>query len=495
MIFDDGRILFVDLEAIESLENTQLVLNPPVKKGPSLFITEPWEQNGARGSSIIEWQGLYRLYYKVTPSIDQVYLAFVTSRDGIEWERPNLATVEFEGGCANNLVDIDGQKPNETCVFVDPTGPDEHRFKLVCHNQHEGGMYLLTSPDGIRFKRHDGFLLHFITDNHMSAFYDPRTRCYRIYLRSLDKSRPHEPVRGSRMLSLAETGDLFQPVPIREDAPDPWPVSPKFQAPEHEHTGLRKINRELPIAIRADEADPPPAGIYQGAVVQYLPETYLAFPSLYYKHPWPPKGFINDGILDIQFATSRDGRLWSRHLRGPYVNLDLPDGPCSRMIHMLVGMVPFGRRISQYYVGRNRSHGQGRLPDRPKPVPEVRLGDPILHRLEQRVDGFVSADSSYTGGSLVTRPFRITSDRLRINVNTSASGVARAALLDEESAEIPGFTLEQCDPIQGNDTAYTLQWQGNPSVSSLKGRGAKLLVDSRSTKLFAVYPGGEGHPQ
>ena len=80
------------------------------------------------------------------------------------------------------------------------------------------------------------------------------------------------------------------------------------------------------MVMRCDENDPPQAGLYQGAVVQYFSDAYVGFPSLYYKYPWPPEGFINDGVLDIQFASSHNGINWSREHRGSYVRLDLPDG-------------------------------------------------------------------------------------------------------------------------------------------------------------------------
>jgi hypothetical protein len=123
-----------------------------------------------------------------------------------------------------------------------------------------------------------------------------------------------------------------------------------------------------------------------------------------------------------------------------------------------------------------------------KPKHSTCLGDPMVHRLEQRLDGFVSADSAYSGGVLVTKPFTLESDRLAINVDTSASGVASAGLLDQTGAELPGFSAEESDRVQGNDTRYVLSWKKKSDLSSLRGRQVKLLLRSRSTKLFAVYP-------
>ena len=487
MVFNDNRLLFFDDRHIESAENVALTLNPPVKMGPCLVIDREWELKGARAHCVVEWQGQFRLYYKVGVEESGPLLAIAVSSDGVAWEKPELGIVGFGGSKANSLIPIDNCRPGEVCVFVDPTGPAEHRFKLVCHSQAEGGMYMMTSPDGLGFKRAPGHLLNFITDNNNNSFYDPRIGKYVIYLRGWDRSEGPPPIQARRSVVRAETDDLFKPVPVDENAPDPWPVSPKWT--DIVDGGLRRINRELPTVMRCDELDPLEGSLYQGAVVQYLPEAYLAFPTLYYSFPWPPEGkFINDGVLDLQFASSRDGIEWRRDFRGSYVRLDLPDGPCTKMMHMLTGMVPNGYRISQYYVGGRRTHGEGRVTKDTKVERKASEGDPIAHRLEQRMDGFVSADSAYTGGRLVTKPFEVTSRTIRLNVDTSASGVARAALLDEAGSAIPGFGLEDSDRIQGNDTQYELSWRGSSDVSKLVGKRVKLVLESRSAKLYALYP-------
>lgn len=488
MLFDDGRMLFFDERDIESSENVNLIMNPPEKRGACMQIEQEWELGGTRPLCFVEWQGEYRFYYKVSLREERTVLGMAVSSDGVHWERPELGVVKFNGSKKNNLVDIDGVGPNEVCVFVDPAGPDEHRFKAIGHSQNEGGMFVMTSPDGLRFKRNPGNLLTFILDNHNSSFYDPRIGKYVIYSRGWDRDRPIPPLDGSRTVIRIETDDLFSPLPYDEGAPNPWPPSKKQEGLGH--FGMRRVNKELPSVISPDELDPPEADIYQAAAVQYLPDAYVAFPSLYYHHPWWPEGFINDGLLDLQFASSRDGIEWRRDFRGSYVRLDLPDGPCTKMMHMLVGMVPSGHIISQYYTGGRTSHGEGRTPEgvqREHRAPKI--GDPIVYRTEQRMDGFVSADSAYAGGTLVTKPFVLESDRLRINIDTSASGDGRAGLLDEDGTEIPGFGLADSDRIQGNDTQYVLSWRKESDLSKLVGRRTKLVLNSRSAKLFAVYPG------
>lgn len=485
MLFNDNRLLFFDCRDIESMKGIRLTMNPPVKCGSCFFIEKEWEMKGTRGLCVVEWDGIFRFYYQLTLG-EAKYLAVAFSTDGISWERPDLGRVEFSGSRSNNLIDIGEINQNEACIFADPSAPDEERFKLVGHSQCEGGMYAISSPDGLGFKRQPGNLLPFILDNHNTSFHDEQIGRYVIYSRGWDRSRPIPPLEGSRTIVRIETDNLFAPVPYDDKAPDQWPMSKKWEGLGHQD--MRRVNRELPTVLGPDDQDPPEADLYQLAGVQYLPDAYLAFPSLYYHHPWAPEGFINDGYLDLQFASSRDGISWQRDFRGSYIRLDLPDGPCTKMMHMLVGMAPNGHRISQYYVGSRFSHGEGRVAaDVRAERPPAQIGDPIAHRVEQRMDGFVSADSDYTGGRLVTVPF-VAGRGIALNIDTSASGAARAALLQEDGSPIGGYSIEDSDLIQGSDTEYALRWRGQSDLSKLAGKRVKLELRSRSTKLYSVRP-------
>jgi len=484
MLFPDDRLLFIDERHVADQSGMARVLNLPPKAGPCLWIDKPWERTGARPNSIVKWENRYRLYYELRMEDGSHAMAMAVSTDGVAWNKPDLDVVEFGGSRKNNIVDIGG-RPGESCVFVDPTGPDEHRFKMIRHNLDDGGIFLATSPDGLRFTHHAHLLLNFFCDNHVSAFYDPRIEKYVILLRGWDKSR-RPGGTGARMVVRAETDDLFKPVPYDQNAPDPWNVWRDSKSADGRDYGLRPIHHELPCALRCDEEDPEAACFYQAAAVQYTPTVYLAFPSVYYCYPFPPEGeFVNDGILDVQFASSADGAVWSRDFRGPYVRLDPPGGWTTKSVYVIVGMVPFKDRLSQYYVGGRYTHGEGRKTVDTKVVRPVREGAPFCHRLDQRLDGFVSLDSAYGGGEMTTVPFELKSPEIRLNIDTSASGFAHAALLAKDGRPLAGYGFDDCERIQGNNTQWPVRWQGGDLVS-LRGRRIQFALRSRATKLYAV---------
>jgi hypothetical protein len=490
MLFNDNRILFFDTSNIESMEDMQFTLNIPNKQGPCLWAERDWEIKRVRPSGLIFYNDEYRLYYWINLNEGRMVLAFVTSKDGIKWERPDLGIVEFDGSKNNNICDTGEQLFSEHCVFVDPSASPEHRIKMIFNYLLGGGMGLMTSPDGIHFKRSEGYLLKFFTDNHMISFYDERISKYRIYVRGWDRSRKINDIWGSsRNILLAEVDDLFHPVPYDVSAIRQWPMGPPRKTKYGElHPSLRKMNKELPAVLWCDNDDPTMADLYQSAIVHYSQDTYFSFPTLYYNYPPPPVGFVNDGVMDIQFASSRDGLNWSRSIRQPYVRLDMPGGFATKQLYMLAGIAPQKNTLNQYYVGCTRTHGDGRTSVSINPHLSSQKGDPLVLRLEQRMDGFVSIDSSYTGGRLITKSFVLNSKSLKLNIDTSASGMAKAALLDESGMELEQFRLTDCDIIQDNNTQLTVKWNGKHDLSSLNGKTVKLMLESRATKLFSIYP-------
>ena len=84
-------------------------------------------------------------------------VCFATSKDGYNWEKPNLGLVEYNGSTQNNMVDLGGLRVVACVVLHDPDDPDpERRFKMVFETHrrvpsHGGRAEFNTaiSPDGL----------------------------------------------------------------------------------------------------------------------------------------------------------------------------------------------------------------------------------------------------------------------------------------------------------------------------------------------------------
>ena len=73
---------------------------------------------------------------------------YAESDDGLTWTKPNLGLFEFNGNPNNNIVwDLHG-----ACVFRDEDESDpQKRYKMIGFCRRYRNVFLLTSPDGIRW--------------------------------------------------------------------------------------------------------------------------------------------------------------------------------------------------------------------------------------------------------------------------------------------------------------------------------------------------------
>jgi hypothetical protein len=428
-------------------------MNPPLKTGErNLVADRPWEEFYAGGyNSVFEEGGVYRMWYDTATfgakGLDVRALALATSDDGIRWEKPDLGIIEFRGSTRNNLV----LQEAVGTVFVDPRAAGGTRWKFAgwwnaVWKTGGAGVWIFESRDGIRWKPfRDRVLItknpsthHFDSQN--QVFWDDRIGKYVAYVRIN--------VGKTRKVGRAETADL-----------DRWP--------------------EPEVVFSHDERDPVVSDHYTGCVMKYpyAPDIYLMFPSAYYHLP----GKRNDGPLDIQLATSRDGIRWDRRCREPYVRLGLEGSDDGGSIYMTVGMLRKGLEIWMYYTGYDFTHGAY------DPSRTRRKG--VMSRLVQRLDGFVSADAAYEGGELTTVPIEFAGTHLELNVDTGALGHVRVEITDRDGRPLPGFTAGDCDPIIGNAIARRVTWRGQSDVGALARRPVRLRFAMRSTKLYAFQFG------
>ena len=457
--------LFIDDRFIESSKHVQLTMNPPRKLGPVLRATEPWEEAYLGFlAAVVDHDDVIRMWYRAQAAEGTKtkggVLCYATSTDGFHWDKPRLGLHEFGGSTDNNIL-MRGIAAGT--VFLDPVAPPHQRFKfphqLYWPDPEKGGMYVHWSADGIHWQGGQTRVLPLVPDTANQVHYDPRLGKYVAYIRCWD------PLRKIMRIEM-------------DDVLEPWPITPL--AEPNYLWGKDKVatpSREAPVVFGYDEQDPVPSDHYHAAAVQYpwADDAYVMFPSAYLHFPPPPVGkFPNCGPLDIQMAVSRDGINWDRISRRPYVELGLDGEIDSKSLYMAAGIVRRGDQILQFYGGMDYLHGD---------TVNRRAG--AMCAVSQRLDGFVSADAAYTGGALMTPPMLFEGGRLELNVNTSAMGAVRVAILDAEGEVLDGCSDADCDPIHGNYIRRVVTWQGNSDLSKLANRAIRLHFVMRSTKLYA----------
>lgn len=482
------RQLFVDDTLVDASMSRGMTrtMNPPQDIRCVLKPDQPWETLGfIFYSSVIDTGDVMQLFYgsysydtKQKKMIRHFCLA--TSKDGMSFERPDLGVKSFEGNKNNNKIStgaFDG------AVFIDPVAPPEKRYRLLASAGMDkpatGGLCTEFSPDGIHWKRAPGRVLPFLPDSQHAAFYDPRLKKYVAYLRSWAT----KPIK-SRQVCRIEVDDIEKPWPYKA-SDSPLHIWGKEKTPT--------LSTELPAVMTRDDDDPENLDIYTSTaqIYPFAPNVYLAFPATYFKFKgadWKDTALSgNDGNFEPQLALSRDGISWKRW-RQPYVAPGFHDGLNLRLVSMTHGMVRRGRWIYQYFVGWTHTHGR---PDVWNKNPEnavewTKKEKGGIYCAKQRLDGFISMDSAYTGGVLTTKLLSFKGNRLQLNIDTHGSGMVKVAVLDEAGKEIPGFTAKECRSINADEVDLEVSWKNGADISSLAGRTVRVKILMNNTKLYAL---------
>ena len=111
-----------------------------------------------------------------------------------------------------------------------------------------------------------------------------------------------------------------------------------------------------------------------------------------------------------------------------------------------------------------------------------------MYRAVFRRDGFTCVDADYSGGEFTTPPLTFEGEALHLNIDTSATGLARVEIQEENGKPLGGYTLEECDRIHTtNSTHRTVTWRkGRFEVDDLSGRPVRLRFElCYGVKLYA----------
>jgi hypothetical protein len=295
----------------------------------------PWEAGGVifAYNAVLKVNDTdYRIYYDLfTPNRYSAwpthyrFFCVALSRDGTTYHKPDLGLHTYPGAVPagsrhNNIV---GRQFGAVFLDANPRAPPEQLFKMI------------TGPGATAFGSADGFNWTLISSGHIpfsdtqsAAFYDPTAHKYSVYYR-LDKNPGSSNCPGgcqsSRSIGLLTTDNL---------SAASW--GPSDQKTER--------SSDVDIVFAVDEFDPPCLDFYTSAATKVADATFI-FPMQYLhcnlgrsasagglpvSAPVPcagardvQTGLTNDGLLDVGFAFSRNGRNFSRGDRAPF----LPRGP------------------------------------------------------------------------------------------------------------------------------------------------------------------------
>jgi len=218
VVLDDRKYLFIDDLLIAEKKNVSLNVNPPrMAERVIENIQGPFRKH----LNVIEDEtGLIRMYN----AVDDDYLAVRTSRDGINWEIPNLPGGNYKDK-ANVVLH---QSTGMGIVFIDPNAPAEERWKYIS-DYHRRGVFLFYSSDGWSFNRYKLPVLPFRSGSQANLFYDDQRQVYVSYHRSdFTKTLSGDT---ERTFVMTETNNLLKP----------WPFKPVSQKESLEKAKVQRV--------------------------------------------------------------------------------------------------------------------------------------------------------------------------------------------------------------------------------------------------------------
>ena len=458
--------LFVDDYLIGEMRGTALRLGRPVARETALAYGKPWEGVICGYPTVIKDGDAFRLYYRgVDLDMESGYVfcaCYAESDDGIHFTRPDLGICEAPGGGPNNIIIPMGRREaHNFAPFIDtrPGVAEEERFKAVGgtaageHSEADGfgGLFGLVSPDGVHWRRTQQEAIippdeRCKFDTHNSAFWSEHEGCYVCYVRSL-----HYDEEGGRYrwFSRAMSDDFIH-----------------WSQPEEMEFG-----------------EAPPEELYTNGAQPYFraPHIYLFLAARFCKYHramtdeqgerlglFQPvqAASCSDGV----FLSSRGGNHADRTFMEAFVRPDIGlENWSTRTNYPAMGVVQTGEDELSFYVN-------------------CHYCQPTCHikRYTIRVDGFASVNAPYARGEMVTKPLRFEGSRLMINYATSAAGSVYVAIEDQNGKPIPGYGLDECKEILGNEIAREVCWENGPDVRGLSGRTVRLRFSMRDADLFSL---------
>ena len=464
--------LLWDTVLIESLQNTQFILNPAEKAfdNPVIRRDRPWEGNFMGPVTVFydEGEKQFRLWYSsqnVKPSPDDRWeksekiICYATSSDGYHWEKPSLGLVEFNGSTENNILDKESWPGFKGGIIRDGHEVDpSKRYKGMVMSV-EGSDPTSTSSPGMRFDLYyspDGFEWVPYEGNPVIDWGKRRGRwgptallgwdpIRQVYVAHMEVCRHRRCPLKKRFIGRAESPDMTR-----------WTES-------------------VPIIV-PDRQDPPDTEFYDFWATPY---ENLTIGML-----WAFR--TTSTRIYPQFTFSRDGIHYDRRFRQPVIPLG-PEPTFDAVAVYAWQPVVHGERIFIYYGGVN-----WRAPEQLDRLGEEKaqgaVGLAVLP-----LDGFISLDGASSAqeySEVTTRSFVFSGNQLRLNMEAGIPSQrnfceVKVEILAPDYFPLAGYTFEDADPLGKTGRANLVSWNRKTDVSELAGRPVKLKFYFRHAKLYS----------
>lgn len=481
--------LFLDDYVIKAIQNLQRVIHRPTKISPEPIIRpeHSWENLVVQTRNTPFWdpaEQVWKLYYISfledeggTQNSSAQCLAI--SRDGLEWTKPDLGLVEWDGSKSNNLVTLHRKNRKAMSelfhVIYDPKDVPARRFKGFFGIN---GRQPAVSPDGLHWQRLNTPVIP--SQDESQLIYDELGG---QFLATVKHEGPY-----GRSVYLVTSKDFNEWTTTRMI----FHADGEDQTASRSRIAARLIDpRFAPLTINrpADYN----TDVYNMPVFPYE-GIYIGTPMFFNQSGPNPAPIGNtDGFHHVELVTSRDLIRWERVARRALFmeNAHIGSGAYDTAQYIPANRpVRHGNELWFYHSGiKYRFHPDNvkTRPDGTKNYMSIRDSGAIyVSRL--RLDGFVSLNAAELEGALLTRPMLVKGNQLHVNVNARPGGRLRAEVWDAAGRQVlEGFNVDTSTVITGDQISAQLSWAGGKSLGDLAGQRVRLRFILQQADLYSFW--------
>ena len=488
--------LFLDDHSIERIKGLNRVLKRPTKQG---YIIQP---NRSKGQTLVQsnnkpiwnpdinkWElwylGFYNTPFQGPNDINWGEYHYATSKDGIEWEYPNVGLYELNNSYNNNIAyhsKLDflkrrGQK--------NPVNIAERRLQHILRNDNDqdvNKLYKALFSNSDTFRRYpafspDGF--HWTFPNVDGIYSEDTSSLMFDNLKSQFVATVKRRTEWGRSVWISISNDFIK-----------W-TSPKLILHTDE---IDKINRQerINFVLQNKEYLAPPkidmdidyiAQAYLMPIMNYE-NLYIGFP-LIFNPAGPDLPQMNHcGLNQTELAVSRNLIDWERVAnRSIFLGIEPWDGISYDTTQVSVCGSPIIRNneIWIYYQGARFRGASEIYPDK---FHEYFNDFGALGLATLRLDGFVSLYAK-DAGELITKPFNVSNNILKINVD-SILGNIKVAIIDAKTFDVlPKFSFDDCDDINKDNINLEVSWNGSTNIDYHKP--IRIVFKLQNAEIYSFW--------
>jgi len=416
-------------------------------QNPVLRGEHSWEGTGPSPQTVLRdpKDGLLKMWYGVWNKHNyennlpfSYNICYAESRDGLNWNKPELNVFDHHGDRKNNCIELGHFKTQGIDVELAPQGAMEGDKFVALHND-KGGLNLTTSKDGKSFRYPaSSVVVPYHSDTHNNFVYDEVRDRWLMYV------RPQ---------AFAGSGIKFVPPRRGENKVGRRRVAVK------ESKDLKKWSSTHTVLVPGED-DPE---YFYGMTVFRRGDLFFGMLQLY---------TTVDHELTIELAWSSDGFHWNRlpvHEDALWLDVGPPGAFDSGMVGMADRPVEIDDELWFYYGGWNGDHKSTER------MAEVGIATTARDRLL----GVESKPGAL--GRLLTRPMEVTGD---LWVNAQASGAIRVSIHAVDDRPLPGWSADDCQPFTGDALDAETRW-GDKHLSDLQGQMVRLRFHFEDARLFS----------